>query len=215
MSTEAYARFRSGESDVDRLFEIHPKLTGGVQGKSKQLTKPLLKAILVFVAGSFESYCEDMIVELAKRLAASAKDSTVLHKSMRQRLASKLHAEKDQLSVWRLSGEGWRSEYRSEVEALCSGPRGGLNTPNSRNLKELFRQTLNIADITTCWKWQNMDPSAAVTKLDRLIELRGAIAHGRDPGSLNVNYCRSLSDHVKNLAQEIDGHALSEVEKHI
>ncbi|MGQ0604862.1 MAG: HEPN domain-containing protein [Anaerolineales bacterium] len=78
------------------------------------------------------------------------------------------------LDQW--AGEGWKklmlARFMHDIE--------GLNTPSNSNIRKLFARYLGI-DITSRWKWSRVSATQACQKLDRLIELRGNLAHkGKD-----------------------------------
>jgi RiboL-PSP-HEPN len=96
--------------------------------------------------------------------------------------------------------------FRGKVEQMCDGLYGGLNTPNYKNVKGMMKDIFGIADIKEYWSWQGMKPDQAATKLDDLVNLRGALAHGgRVRGSLSIGVCQTYNNHIKALVEATDG----------
>ena len=197
MST-AYEKFYKTHTEVERLFDVHSQLTEGVKGRNRHLTKPVLKASIILMTSALEAFVEDLILESAEELLAAIDDPEQLPKLVKQDIIRRMDSGKDHLRWWLLAGDGWRKAYLDEVQHCCEG----LNTPNSKNIRRLFKMTLGVDDVTEWWGWQGMRPSQAAAKLDRLISLRGTLAHGREPKeALSVNLCISYNNLVISLAE--------------
>lgn len=197
MST-AYEKFYKTSQEVDRLFDVHTQLTGGVQGKNRHLTKPVLKAAIVLMTSALEAFIEDIIVESAARVAKKLDDPARLPTLVKQDIVRRLDPGKHDLRWWDLAGDGWRKAYRDEVSDFCER----LNTPSSKNIRRLFTMSLGVADVTSWWSWQGMRPEQAAAKLDRLISLRGTLAHGREPKEpLNITMCITYNNLVIKICE--------------
>jgi hypothetical protein len=72
----------------------------------------------------------------------------------------------------RWTGEGWKEALRTR----CLEEIEGLNTPNSKNIRELSKRYVGL-DVTTSWKWGSVSASRACARLDQLIRRRGELVH--------------------------------------
>ncbi len=52
-----------------------------------------------------------------------------------------------------------------------------FNTPNSKNINKLYKDTVGITDLTNSWKWSGTTVTQAQSKLGTYLTKRGAIAH--------------------------------------
>ena len=52
-----------------------------------------------------------------------------------------------------------------------------FNTPNPENIDKLFKETLNIEKITTCWSWEGTSRNQAIVIVNELLKMRHRIAH--------------------------------------
>jgi len=52
-----------------------------------------------------------------------------------------------------------------------------FNTPNSKNINELFKATIGIVKLTDCWKWEGTTSHQSAIKLGNFVKIRGEIAH--------------------------------------
>ena len=52
-----------------------------------------------------------------------------------------------------------------------------FNTPNQKNIDQLFKETLNIPKISQCWSWYTVTPQAAAETLNIILKARHEIAH--------------------------------------
>jgi hypothetical protein len=186
--------FHGNHTHIDNLFRIHTKITGGVQGQGRNLTPSLLRATLVFMCASWETFVEDICLEGARILAAEADDVTKIPNGIKTKIANDLREKKNPLDLWQIGGGGWKSVLMDKVLQLSEG----LNTPNSANVGRLFEDLFNL-QIKRHWRWQGMTAEAAVAKLDTIVRLRGGVAHGRHGGSLNIQTCKDYSSHIERL----------------
>lgn len=52
-----------------------------------------------------------------------------------------------------------------------------FHNPTSDKVKKVYKEFLNIDDITESWKWNNFTPKEARPQLNRWLELRGDVVH--------------------------------------
>lgn len=217
--SEAHQAFRSNRSDVDRLMELHSQISGEAPGR-KYGVAVLNKSAIVLLCAAWEAYCEDIVSEVVEHYVEHAPSSDVLPKALRSRIATDL--TKDKMLMWRLADDGWRSLLRSRLTELKVEHDRRLNTPKSDQIRELFREHAGCDDITSAWHWHNRSIESSRETLDRLVTLRGAIAHRVEADFSvrkgNVTYYTGFigrlvqsCDHVMAiLAKEVTGTSLGD-----
>lgn len=219
MASQAQNRFSENSSDVTRLIEIHKEVAGDKPGR-KSGVEALNKSAVVLTSAAWEAFVEDLCREAAEHLVLNLSSPSDLPIEPRRRLSLAVKKAKDELSAWRLAGDGWQEEYRQDVKQLTDGLVGGLNTPKSEQVRSLFRQALGIDDITEAWTWTNMDPPKACTYLDEFVTLRGSIAHrsaglkavqkknSKDFLSHATRLVKATDDFVNNHVSDLTGKTL-------
>jgi hypothetical protein len=201
----AKEKFNNNYRDVENLFVIHNKLTGGVQGKNRNLTPSLLKSGVIFICACWEAFVEDVCRDGGDWIVAEVIDPSNLPNGIKAKIAEELKSAKNPIDLWNLSGDNWKQLVRGKVEMMCDGLAGGLNTPNYKNVRALMKDIFGIPDIKLYWSWQGMMPDQAAKKLDDLVALRGALAHGGSvAGSLSIGLCQTYNNHIKALVETTD-----------
>jgi hypothetical protein len=138
------------------------------------------------ITAFWEAYCEDVAAEGLQHIVQHSKTPDSLPDDLRKRVAKELGKDSHELAVWALSGDGWRKVLSSRLERLREERNRRLNSPKSANIDDLFSVALGITRVSDSWKWaRKMSPQRARTKLDRYVDLRGAVAH-RGKASTNV-----------------------------
>ena len=193
-----FYRFHGNHTHIDNLFEIHAKITGGVQGQGRRLTPSLLRASLVFMCASWETFIEDICIEGADILISEVGDAPRVPNGIKSKIARDLREAKNPLDIWQIAGDGWKAAFKDKVVKLCDGQSGGLNTPNYKNVSGLLYDIFGLK-LEPHWRWQGMTSKAAIGKLDQIVRLRGGVAHGQNPGSLNIQMCRDYNNHIEHL----------------
>lgn len=209
----ALASFNQNKSDVDRLMEIHATIGGEGPGR-KWNVEVLHKAAIVLTCAVWEAFAEDLILEaiehIAKHLASPDKLPIHLKKQIAKQIKSDLH----DLSPWQLAGNGWQGVVRDNATTLVGAVAGRLNTPKSEQLKDLYKRSLGMPDITSSWIRRKLTPEQACKRLDEFITLRGAIAHrGQDANSVTKakaeGFLALVSELVGFTDQAVRAHAYS------
>ena len=205
MPSKAYQAFTANAGDINRLLEIHGNLGGSGPGRRYQL-EVLNKSAIVLVTAIWEAYCEDLAAEALAHIVEHAKSGGNLSKYVKRRVAAEVKKDPDELAVWRLSDEGWRTVLRKRFGELTEARNRRLNTPKSDNIDELFALAIGIEKVSISWHWPGMDVEQARLKLDRFVELRGAIAHrGRGSGHCYKAEVDDYFNHVKRLVSKTGG----------
>ncbi len=150
------------------------------------------------MCASWETFIENICIEGAGILVTEVGDVAKLPNGIKSKIATELRESKNPLHLWQIAGDGWKNAFKSKVVKLCDGQSGGLNTPNYKNVSKLLDDIFGLK-LEAHWRWQGMTSKAAIAKLDQIVELRGGIAHGRDPGPLNIQMCRDYNNHIERL----------------
>jgi len=76
-----------------------------------------------------------------------------------------------------VSGAKRRMWIGSVLKAQMDQRIKSFNTPNSKNINELFQATIGIVKLTDCWWWQGITSHQSSIKLGNYVKIRGEIAH--------------------------------------
>lgn len=212
MASKARGNFDKNCEDVQRLLEIHTNLGGTGQGRRYQL-EVLNKSAVVLICAIWEAYCEDLVAEAVAHIVKHA-DVDSLSDGIKKLIAKEIKDDKHELSAWDLAGDGWKGVMTKRLAKLQEQRNRKLNTPKANNIKEFFNEALGIKDITTSWRWKRMLVASAKRKLDKYVELRGAIAHRGTAGqSCTKDKVRDFLTHVTSLVGKTGGSVNSYVKK--
>ena len=212
-TTRARKSFNENCADIDRLLEIHEDIGGTDPGRRCGL-EVLNKSAIVLITAVWEAYCEDLAAEALEHVVAHTQDVARLPKGLRQLVATELKAAPHELAVWDLAGDGWREVLRARLSTLQAERNRDLNTPKSAQIDRLFEQALAIPSVSSSWYWPGMSSEQARKKLDRLVSLRGDIAHrGKSVKSVKKVTVNDHYAHVKRLVGKTGGRVGSAVHK--
>ena len=158
--------------EVDRLAQIHERLTGDGPGRRHNV-QVLNKSGIVLLVALWEAYVEDLAAGGLEFLIAKAKTHEVLPSTVRERIAQKLTTA----NAWKLAGDGWREQCRHNLKEVLAKTTGSLNTPKTEQVDELFEKVLGMKSLSMKWHWAGRPRASAVAAVDALVTLRGSIAH--------------------------------------
>ena len=154
------------------LLKIHRIAAGAGPGR-KVGVEVLNKSAIVLAVASWEAYVEDTVGSALEFIISNAKDHTVLPKQVLERVGQKNQG----IHAWRLAGDGWKGSLRDNLKEVLSSTTGKLNTPKPNQVNELFAKAIGLEKIATKWFWPGRSNASCVAALEKLIELRGSIAH--------------------------------------
>ncbi len=204
MSSKARKTFEKNAKDVSRLIEFHEQAGGVDRGRREKRLEVLNKSGIVLTCAVWEAYVEDLAGEVINHYVNHG-TADKLPQSLRESVAKDLKADTDKEAPWKLAGEGWQKELRSQLKKLQAQRNYSLNTPKAAKVDEFFESSLGIADVSATWRWQNMTPARARTKLDDYVSLRGDIAHrSAAASSVQRNKVEDFRDHVERLVEATD-----------
>lgn len=211
MASIARKKFDKNCADVRRLLEIHGDIAGDAPGR-KYGVEVLNKSAVVLITAFWEAYCEDIASEGLSHIVLKCKDSSSVPKELLRRVGKELADDKNELAVWALAGEGWRSVLTARLERLQEERNKRLNTPKTARIDELFLATLGVPSMSKSWYWQGMSASQASETLDRYVALRGSIAHrGAAAKSVRKTVVTDYFAHVRTLVAKTGGKVNSHV----
>ncbi|MEX2168226.1 MAG: MAE_28990/MAE_18760 family HEPN-like nuclease [Pirellulales bacterium] len=203
-STEARKAFDNNCEDIKRLMEIHTDYGGTGAGYRHQL-EVLNKSAIVLLCAIWEAYCEDLAAEAVEHIVSHAK-ADGLSKSIKKIVAAELEKDPNEIAVWDLAGDGWKTVMRERLAKLQKDRNRRLNTPKAIEIQELFKQALGIDDITAKWYWAGMSVQNARNKLNKFVELRGDIAHrGKPNTTCSKDKVTDFLNHVTRLVGKTGG----------
>lgn len=166
------------------LFEPESKIENGIIMCKKNINSIYLQSAYVLIATSFEAFIESSLKEsfllIINNTNFQKNTSTELKKYICQRLKN----DKNEIAAWQLVGDNLSDYLIKELLHAESSPILKLNSPNSKNINNLFNLYLGIEKITDCLYWEGnvaiWDNEFSVDFLDSFIKTRGGIAHGNN-----------------------------------
>lgn len=206
--TQARSGFEENSEDITRLLDIHTQLGGKGPGLRVGL-EVLNKSAIVLITAFWEAYCEDVCAEGLKKISSEINDPQYLPKTIRKTIAKKIAQqtqEKDELSCWRLAGDGWQTFLLDNFDEIKFKQLGRWNTPSANKVKTLFSTVLGIDDITADWRWQSMTCDRARKKLDRFVDVRHKISHRVKlaKNSVKLGEVKAYLGHITSLVECVD-----------
>jgi len=161
----------------------------------------LNRSAIVLLTACWEAFVEDLATSSFEWLLAECKDAQAFPNRVRARASKALRDDKNELAVWDLAGDGWKAVLRRHKAETIVNAVGTFNTPKSAQVDALYEQLLGLPHLSTSWRWPSMPVERVRRKLDRLIEIRGNIAHRvRDTRPVRRPEVDYLVDFVNRLA---------------
>lgn len=200
MPSRALTGFRTADTDILQLWTIHTDLGGSGSGRRRNI-EVLNKAAVVLITSIWEAFCEGLATEAAHHIAIDSPDATHVPGKLQAQLAQPLREDKDIRKVWLLADQGWRAQITQNAGQRVSR----WNTPKTAQIKALYLDVLGMADVTDRWHWKRSTHESVTSRLDRYIEVRGAIAHGAIPAhSIHKLFTKNYMGLVQRIAPIMD-----------
>ena len=162
--------------EVKRLLEIHTQISGQTVG-ARHNVEVLNKSGIVLLVACWEAYVEDLASVSFHLLLRRAKQPNDFPGTVLVLASRSLRENKDERRVWELAGEGWKAVLRGHGEQMLKRYVGNFNTPKPKQIDELFASLIALPKVSKKWSWHKCKPADARARLNRLVSLRGAIAH--------------------------------------
>jgi hypothetical protein len=209
--------FRDSLVEVNQLLAIHKQLTGTGPGRRHKV-EVLNKSAILFACAAFEAFVEDLAKRALDHFIRKAKAPIALPKRLRQKIAHSVRDDKNELRMWDLAGEGWRTlanDYKAVIVSKYIGP---FNTPKPGNIETLFDEMIGLQGFAKHWTWYGMKADGAKKHLKKFVELRGALAHGAKPAPVvgkkdvtaHVQFLAPLSVRMSNTVRDFCHAAIGE-----
>jgi len=197
--------------EVSNLLTIHGKITKPGPGK-KHDVQILHKSAVVLLVACWEAYVEDLVQAALGFMTKNCTDHRSFPKSVLERIASKNSG----IDAWNLAGDGWKVALQTNLKEVLARTIGTLNTPKTTQVDELFKKSLGIDPLSSCWYWKGRSIAQTTEALDALVTLRGSIAH-RVTASASVQKKDVLEarDLISRLAARSSNHVRIFVHKQI
>ncbi len=196
MLSKAWIAFDKSAEDIRRLLDIHATLGGDARGRRHNL-EVLNKSAVVLITAIWEAYCEDMAAEALDHIIRNSAGASSVPKELKKWIAIKIKEEKNDLAMWDLAADGWKTRAQSGLADLIAR----LNTPKSEKVDQLMLQAIGLKAVSNSWRWRRVSSEAARKKLDYYVSLRGSIAHGRRSLSVKKTHAEGYFDHVRLLVE--------------
>ena len=211
MPSNARVSFDRNARDVKRLLEIHADVGGDAKGRRSGL-EVLNKSAIVLITAIWEAYCEDIASEALQHLVTHAPFAASLPTELKKHIVNDVKADKNDLAMWDLADAGWKGRVSARLASITADRNRRLNTPKSGQIDQLFSSAIGLTSVSDSWRWRRMSSAQAKAKLDRYVELRGAIAH-RGAGSTAVQkwQVEDYFGHVRRLAGKTGGRVKTHV----
>lgn len=192
---------------VDKTLQVVDDLLSYMstgKGKPSKPERAVFASAVVFSYGVWESYVEELAIELATKVSREIKPAKVPD-SVQKLLES--------ASAWELNVHpGWQELWIKRVKATAKGEGEsyGLNTAKVKQVSLLLK-TAGLGDIFKGLPPNIIPPHLAgsvqtvAAAIDELVKLRGEIVHsGSVPASLKKHHAREWRQFVEALTTEVD-----------
>jgi hypothetical protein len=91
------------------------------------------------------------------------------------------------------------------LNASARGAIGRFNTPNTDQVRTLFSDAIGLQDVQSSWSWSRCSPAQARARLQQVMDLRHAVAHGVNPRPpIESRYASRLPDFFRRLGRCTD-----------
>jgi len=188
MPTEAFLTFEAAFADAKHLLAIHDAQQKA--GATTERIEVLKRASVILAVTAWETYLEDLLLEEFTPLLSSAENPADLPNAFDE-VAKRWLKNPGSLTATGLTswaGDRWKEHIKTFFDSQIRS----LNTPNSKNVRRLFTEFLNI-DLETVWKWPGHDFDSACKRLDDIVSKRGAFTHVARTRSSSVPAKHALS----------------------
>jgi RiboL-PSP-HEPN len=214
MPSKARLALTENLKDVDSLLELHAE-KGGTKPGRKYGLEVLNKSAIILITASWEAYCEDIAAEALAVIVAHAKHADALPEDIKKIVAKELKADQHDLAIWKISDDKWRALLSGRLTKLQEDRNRKLNTPKSENIDQLFVSAIGLPNVSDTWVWaKKLTAAKARKKLEKFVELRGAIAHrGHAIVSVKKAQVVDYRNFIKHAAARTGGAVNAHVKK--
>lgn len=190
---------------IDRLFEIHTRVTADESGGFWRHADSLHNSASVLLAAFWGAFCQELAADALDRLIAYADTADELPAEMR-RLAARGSLPQGGTSAGRSpAGRDWRAVLSSRADRIRHDGGTGLLTRGTAQVNGLFDAAIGNDTISRSWHWPGTESAQAAARLDRFVQLGAQIAY-QNPrsGSVTSRQVESDYEHVRRLVQHTE-----------
>ncbi|KAF2338040.1 HEPN domain-containing protein [Flavobacterium ginsenosidimutans] len=193
MPSKSYFDFLELLQDVEQLRNTHYDYSKGKSGRKK--LGFLTRSSIVMLCAAWERYCENILLECVDKVLTTDIEAKALPSYIKEYIGTKVRENKNIIYPIELADNGWKNLWKG----YAVNETNSLNTPNSENLKKLYKRFLGIEDFTTMWH------ETSITKINDFIKIRGEIAHnGSKAQYVRFNSLLSSIEIITENAIQID-----------
>jgi hypothetical protein len=192
--------------DIQRLLDIHARLTGTAPGRRSDV-EVLNKSAIVLITAFWEAYCEDLAAEALRHLITAGKDASCVPVDLRKQVVKEFKQPgANELAAWNLADNGWRTLLQARLTTLQAARNRNLNTPKTAEINQLFLRATGEPEVSRAWYWTSMTRERAAQKLDDYVTLRGEVAHrGAAAAGVQKPVVEAYYNHVRRLVSKTGG----------
>lgn len=188
--------------DVDILLNVHRRVTGGRRGRRGRDANVLNRSGIVLATAAWEAFLEDVAQEAFTFLMRKARTHAAFPNALKVRVVDTLLPQSEKLRFWALAGEGYKPLLRRE----CAMLRAGFHTPDSASYDDFLLRTVGLRGTSRKLGTRLSKP------LDRFVELRHRIAHGRQQQPVRRAQVEKYRALLGKAANQVDGLVADAVE---
>lgn len=169
--------FQENLQEVKNLLEIHALITGDSPGRRKEAVAVLSRSGIVLLVACWESFVEDLADKTFSAMIRNSRSPVYFPKSVLKLVVESIKKDPNDLKMLKLAGAGWKGVFEQYKIERNKKFIGGFNTPSAQNIDGLFTELLGLPNLSKCWSWHRITPDIARNRLNKLVILRGDIAH--------------------------------------
>lgn len=215
MASKARQSFDSNLKDIESLvdfYKVAELLAKDAKTEMGEGEDVVLRSAIVLLVTFWEAYVEDVVEEALEHIVKHAPGPDKLPKGLKQEISKELKADKNEIALWHLAGNGWKAVVQDRLPAMKESRNRSFNTPKSTQTKEFFEKALGISDITKAWTIDDKTPQDICNLLDKLIEIRGRIAHrGKLPKKISVAFVVKTKEFISKIVSLTGGRLNTEL----
>lgn len=176
------------------------------------------KSAILFLCSAFEAFVEDLASAAFEYIVSNTPSPEKLPTPIRRSIAESLRTDKNELKVWELAADGWKSVAAAHKSRIVDKYVGHFNTPKYGNIENLLSELLGFNGTEESFKWRSMPAKTSKEKLREFVELRGALAHGEKPApsvrkEQVIKYLNLLAPLSVRLSNEVSNHIEKQIGK--
>jgi len=193
MPSNAYLNFKDHlMTDVIRLYESHCTLNSSKPGRRG--LGHITRSGVFMLCAAWEMYHEDLIKECTKIIIDNTQHPSELNRSFRKEIIDNIGNRKDKTIILSMAGDGWKQV----IINLCYLEVDTLNTPKTKNIRNLYRKYIGIENIDDNW-------SVSGEKIDKFVSDRGDIAHkGSSASYIKISHFKNYMNMISKAVIEND-----------